>query len=165
MKFLIVPSQGFTDYLKDKAKQFGGPKSQTTTHSDEKEHDPKISAVFVIQGQRKKAEAINQTRVEAGLEKVFVVEVPYPAVKKPKQARHPTRAKISKLLEGGPLHGYAVYKKYLETFGEISMRLIYYHLNRGLETNLFEISEVEQTKGNYSWGNQSMRKYYKLKLE
>jgi len=162
MNFLIVPSKGFTDYLVKRARKFGGPKASVEIWQDSNHLTPDLSAVMVIKGERKRAEKINQLRMDRKLSELFIVEVPYPKVHR-KIIRSPVRARISKLLEAGPLHGYAIYRKYLQTYNSsISLRLVYYHLHRGLKDGVFQICEIEEKKGDFSWGNRTMRKLYKL---
>jgi|GEM_PF-2772107 len=163
MSFLIIPAEGFTDYLIQRAHTFGGPKVATNILSDDNFKSPTLKAIFVIQSDRRSAEAINQQRVALNLPELFIIEVPYPSVKK-RVVRHPVRARIAQILENNsaPLYGYAIYKLYTEKFGPISIRLVYYHLTRGVKERLFVVKQVEEIRGDYSWGNQSMRKYYDL---
>ena len=73
------------------------------------------------------------------------------------------RQKIVELLyfmkEG---YGYEVYKAYVSIFPKVTMRVIYYHLNKGLDTGEFKISKVKKEKGNYSWGGEAEKTYYAL---
>lgn len=62
----------------------------------------------------------------------------------------------------GPLHGYDIYKLYCERFPEISLRLVYYHLKKGLETGEFKIAGLVNKEGNFSWGNKSENILYNL---
>ena len=59
-------------------------------------------------------------------------------------------------------HGYAVYKSYVDIFPRVTMRSIYYHLVKGVETKEFAIAKVRREKGNYSWGPEATKTYYKL---
>jgi len=59
-------------------------------------------------------------------------------------------------------YGYEVYKAYMAIFPEVTMRSIYYHLNKGIETKEFKISKVKKEKGNYSWGGEAEKTYYAL---
>ncbi len=59
-------------------------------------------------------------------------------------------------------YGYNIYKKYREIFPKVTMRVIYYHLNKGLNTKEFSIEKVEKEKGDYSWGGEAEKIYYKL---
>ena len=61
-----------------------------------------------------------------------------------------------------PLCGYEIYKIYQRVFGKAPLRLIYYHLKKGVEINEFEIQEIIKTRGDYSWGGEAEKIYYKL---
>jgi len=60
------------------------------------------------------------------------------------------------------VHGYHLYTIYKAIFPAVSMRAIYYNLKKGLETGEFEVAGVEKQRGNYSWGGEVERTYYKL---
>ena len=51
---------------------------------------------------------------------------------------------------------------YREIFPAVTMRSIYYHLKKGVETKEFKVEAIKQEKGNYSWGGQAEKIYYKL---
>lgn len=59
-------------------------------------------------------------------------------------------------------HGYHIYKVYKQIYPKITLRGIYYHLKKGLEIGEFEVAEVQREKGNYSWGSEAEKTYYKL---
>jgi DNA-binding transcriptional ArsR family regulator len=59
-------------------------------------------------------------------------------------------------------YGYEIYKHYIEIFPKTTMRNIYYHLRKGLAIKEFEIERIEREKGNYSWGPEAEKTYYKL---
>lgn len=59
-------------------------------------------------------------------------------------------------------YGYDISKAYLDIFPKVTMRVIYYHLNKGVETKEFKISKVKNERGEYSWGPQAQKTYYKL---
>lgn len=59
-------------------------------------------------------------------------------------------------------YGYEIYKKYVAIFPKVTMRSIYYHLNKGLDLGEFKKSKVEREKGDYSWGGEAEKIYYKL---
>lgn len=59
-------------------------------------------------------------------------------------------------------YGYDIYKIYVEIFPKVTLRSIYYHLNKGVETKEFKISKVKAEKGEYSWGPQAQKTYYSL---
>ncbi len=56
------------------------------------------------------------------------------------------------LLKHGPSYGYQIYKQYMDKYPAVTLRLIYYHLRKGLSTGEFKILKVEQKEGTYSWG-------------
>ncbi len=58
--------------------------------------------------------------------------------------------------------GYDIYKHYRKLFPACTREVIYYHLKKGLATGEFELEEVRQEKGKYSWGSVVEKKYYKL---
>lgn len=60
-------------------------------------------------------------------------------------------------------YGYSLYKNYKKVFPErISMRSVYYHLSKGADLNIFNIKEVQEVKGNYSWGTGTKRVIFVL---
>lgn len=59
-------------------------------------------------------------------------------------------------------YGYDIYKHYLSLFPKVTLRSIYYHLNKGVELGVFEIQRIEKEKGDYSWGEMAEKIYYKL---
>ncbi|MDD9953249.1 MAG: hypothetical protein OXR66_02855 [Candidatus Woesearchaeota archaeon] len=59
-------------------------------------------------------------------------------------------------------YGYEIYKVYKELFPAVTLRVIYYHLRKGQQLGEFEVAEVKKTKGNYSWGGEAEKIYYKL---
>ena len=59
-------------------------------------------------------------------------------------------------------YGYNIYKAYCQIFSKVTMRVIYYHLKKGLNTEEFVIEKVEKEKGDYSWGGEAEKIYYKL---
>ncbi len=59
-------------------------------------------------------------------------------------------------------YGYDIYKRYIEIFPRTTMRNIYYHLKKGLALNEFAIEKIEKEKGEYSWGGEAEKIYYKL---
>jgi hypothetical protein len=60
------------------------------------------------------------------------------------------------------LHGYELYKIYLDLYPKVSQRLIYYHLKKGVDTGEFLVSKQEKKTGNYSWGQSSENIIYCL---
>jgi len=59
-------------------------------------------------------------------------------------------------------YAYNIYKIYCELYPKVTMRSIYYHLRKGEQTKEFIISRIEQEKGDYSWGSNAEKIYYKL---
>ena len=59
-------------------------------------------------------------------------------------------------------YGYDIYKKYRRIFHKVGMRSIYYHLNKGLELGVFQVSRKERVEGDFSWGSGSERTFFKL---
>jgi len=59
-------------------------------------------------------------------------------------------------------YGYNIWKYYIEIFPKVTMRSIYYHLNKGTKINEFEVEKIEKEKGNYSWGPEAEKIYYQL---
>ncbi len=62
----------------------------------------------------------------------------------------------------GKAYGYDIYKHYVELFPKATLRSIYYHLRKGLELGEFEIEKIIKEKGDYSWGENAEKIYYKL---
>ncbi|MFH0870772.1 MAG: hypothetical protein V1866_06995, partial [archaeon] len=52
-------------------------------------------------------------------------------------------------------YGYDIYKDYIALFPGVTLRLIYYHLNKGVALGEFEVESIKMEKGNYSWGGQA----------
>lgn len=59
-------------------------------------------------------------------------------------------------------HGYELYKAYRDLFPKITLRLVYYHLKKGVALGEFKVEKVEQEKGDYSWGSTAQKIYYGL---
>ncbi|MBR9677428.1 hypothetical protein GOV04_04765 [Candidatus Woesearchaeota archaeon] len=62
----------------------------------------------------------------------------------------------------GHAYGYQLNKIYQELFAPVSMRLIYYHLNKGVSLGEFKVKEVKTEKGDYSWGPHAEKTFYTL---
>ena len=60
------------------------------------------------------------------------------------------------------LHGYDLFKIYTELYRPVTMRLIYYHLKKGLDTGEFKLYKVDTKTGKYSWGTTSENILYEL---
>jgi hypothetical protein len=59
-------------------------------------------------------------------------------------------------------YGYDIYKAYRDIFPKVTMRVIYYHLKKGLSTGEFEVEKVKKEQGDFSWGSEVEKIYYKL---
>ena len=62
-------------------------------------------------------------------------------------------------------YGYEIYKAYRDLFPKITLRVVYYHLRKGVATHEFVVDKVIQEKGNYSWGGSAEKIYYSLGKE
>ncbi len=62
----------------------------------------------------------------------------------------------------GSAYGYLIHKYYAELFPSCTRENIYYNLRKGVKLGEFELAEVKQEKGDYSWGTVVEKKYYKL---
>jgi hypothetical protein len=62
----------------------------------------------------------------------------------------------------GSISGYDLYKIYREIFPKITLRVIYYHLKKGVSLGEFILDRVEKEKGEFSWGGEVEKRYYKL---
>ncbi len=96
-----------------------------------------------------------------------ILEIPIIPKKKEKTKERkyfsPIRKNIAEILkEKGPLHAYAIYKEYINRFGKISLRLLYYHLYKGAEKGIFIVNKEVEENGNYSWGSRARKVYYSL---
>mgnify|MGYP003968904305 FL=1 len=59
-------------------------------------------------------------------------------------------------------YGYQIYTIYRDIFPKVTMRSIYYHLKKGVETGEFVVNKIERQKGDYSWGDKAEKIYYSL---
>jgi len=59
-------------------------------------------------------------------------------------------------------YGYDIYKAYSEIFPKPTLRVIYYHLKKGAALGEFQVKEIKQEKGDYSWGANAEKIYYSL---
>jgi len=62
----------------------------------------------------------------------------------------------------GPLYGYKIHRYYNELFPACTRENIYYNLRKGVKLGEFELAEVKQEEGQYSWGTVVEKKYYRL---
>jgi len=60
-------------------------------------------------------------------------------------------------------YGYDLYKKYCKVFEKkVSMRSIYYHLNKGVELGIFNLKEIRNVSGDFSWGSGAKQIIFEL---
>ncbi len=59
-------------------------------------------------------------------------------------------------------YGYEIYRIYRTIFPAVTMRLIYYHLKKGIETGEIKVKEIRKEKGDFSWGAEAEKTYYTL---
>ena len=59
-------------------------------------------------------------------------------------------------------YGYEIHKVYCQIFPKCSREVVYYHLRKGVKLGEFEVEQVKEEKGNYSWGPSVMKTYYKV---
>jgi len=62
----------------------------------------------------------------------------------------------------GSAHGYHIYKIYKSVYPQVTLRAIYYHLKKGVETEELTISDIQREKGDFSWGTEAEKTYYAL---
>ncbi len=62
----------------------------------------------------------------------------------------------------GRAYGYDLYKVYSDIFPSITMRLVYYHLGKGVSLGEFKVDKVEKETGDFSWGSVVEKTYYTL---
>lgn len=59
-------------------------------------------------------------------------------------------------------YGYDIFKVYKAVFPLVTNRVIYYHLARGKQLDIFKVDKVQIESGDYSWGNKAEKIYYAL---
>ncbi len=75
----------------------------------------------------------------------------------------PARQNIIEILyHMGSAHGYQIYKVYKEIYPQITLRAIYYHLKKGVSIGELEVEDIKKEGGEYSWGTEAEKTYYKL---
>ncbi|RME53412.1 hypothetical protein D6783_02025 [Candidatus Woesearchaeota archaeon] len=62
----------------------------------------------------------------------------------------------------GRAYGYQIHKIYKKIFPPVTLRVIYYHLRKGVELGEFKVETVETAKGEYSWGSETQKTFYTL---
>ncbi|MFH0978460.1 MAG: hypothetical protein V1837_04120 [Candidatus Woesearchaeota archaeon] len=58
--------------------------------------------------------------------------------------------------------GYDIYRVYRNIYPKITLRLVYYHLKKGVVLGEFKVHTVVSEKGDYSWGPEAQKIYYSL---
>ena len=58
--------------------------------------------------------------------------------------------------------GYDIFKVYKQVYPAVTLRVMYYHLKKGVALKEFKMLEVKQEQGNYSWGKSAEKIYYSL---
>lgn len=69
---------------------------------------------------------------------------------------------IHLLSKEGPMHGYQLYQEYIKHYPKVSMRLIYYHLKKGVSIGEIKVHKIERKKGEFSWGNEVQHIIYEV---
>ena len=59
-------------------------------------------------------------------------------------------------------YGYDIYRHYKKIFAPVTLRLIYYHLKKGIDLGEFKVSAVKKEQGKFSWGGEVEKTYYAL---
>jgi hypothetical protein len=62
----------------------------------------------------------------------------------------------------GKAYGYEIYKIYREIFPKVTLRVMYYHLRKGVDLGEFKKHKVIVETGDYSWGNSAEKILYTL---
>ena len=60
------------------------------------------------------------------------------------------------------LHGYEIFRVYKELFPPVTLRLIYYHLKKGIDTGELRVYKIAQKEAQYSWGQGAENIIYEL---
>ncbi len=72
------------------------------------------------------------------------------------------RERIKKILAiAEKAYGYEIYKIYNRVYGDVLMRTIYYNLKKGVEERDFELIGILNVPGDFTWGFETNRIYYK----
>jgi len=62
----------------------------------------------------------------------------------------------------GKAYGYEIYKIYRVLFPSVTLRVMYYHLKKGVELKEFKLMKIIKEEGEYSWGSSAEKIYYSL---
>lgn len=65
----------------------------------------------------------------------------------------------------GKGYGYEIYQVYREIFPAATMRSIYSQLKKGVALGEFEVEAIRVEKGDYSWGPEAEKIYYRNALK
>ncbi|HIG95968.1 TPA: hypothetical protein HA249_03715 [Candidatus Woesearchaeota archaeon] len=58
--------------------------------------------------------------------------------------------------------GYDLYKIYRAVYPQVTLRLMYYHLKKGVSLGEFVVDKIEKVSGDFSWGSTSEKIVYTL---
>lgn len=71
------------------------------------------------------------------------------------------RDRLNKILSVvNKIYGYEAQKIYEKVYGDVLLRTLYYNLKKGVEEGIFEIVDVAEIPGDFTWGFESNRVYY-----
>ena len=62
----------------------------------------------------------------------------------------------------GKGYGYQIHSIHNKIFPACTIEVIYYNLKKGVAIGEFEMIEIKQEQGDFSWGNTAEKTYYKL---
>lgn len=62
----------------------------------------------------------------------------------------------------GEGYAYDIHRVYTQIFPKTTLRSIYYHLKKGSSIGEFSVKSIKKEKGDYSWGPEAEKIYYKL---
>ncbi len=62
----------------------------------------------------------------------------------------------------GEGYGYQIAKIYNEVFPPVTMRSVYYHLRKGVQTGELNVHKIGVEKGEFSWGDSVEKIYYTI---
>jgi DNA-binding PadR family transcriptional regulator len=86
------------------------------------------------------------------------------------ERRRPGRPQVSRIRERlrevlsciDNATGYDLHKIYVEVYGKVTIRSIYYNLHTGVLIGYFDIESIKHEKGEFSWGSEVEKKYYSI---
>ena len=58
--------------------------------------------------------------------------------------------------------GYDLHKIYVNVYGKVTIRSIYYNLHTGVLIGYFIVDSIKQERGEFSWGTEVEKKYYSV---